>query len=195
MRSLALLGIAFVASTDVLAQQATHDHVSSYAGQENREIKSLSPHDIAELRKGGGWGFARAAELNGVPGPAHLLELKDKIPLDAEQVRELRAIYDTMRAEAIAWGNRLIELERELEKHFRNATITDEILRRLLVDIADSHRKLRYIHLSAHLKTPTILTEAQIDRYRILRGYSPDVCNQVPAGHDVELWRKHNNCN
>jgi hypothetical protein len=47
-----------------------------YAGQDARDIKSLSAEDIAELRRGGGWGFAKSAELNGMPGPAHLLELK-----------------------------------------------------------------------------------------------------------------------
>jgi hypothetical protein len=49
---------------------------------QSRAIKSLSDNDINELRRGGGWGLALAAELNGMPGPAHLLELKDKIPLD-----------------------------------------------------------------------------------------------------------------
>ena len=32
-------------------------HKSKYAGQENREIKSLSPNDIEELQKGAGWGL------------------------------------------------------------------------------------------------------------------------------------------
>jgi len=63
----ALLGFAGVAA----AQQA---HPSKYAGQETRAIKSLSSEDIAELRRGGGWGMARAAELNGVPGPSSGIE-------------------------------------------------------------------------------------------------------------------------
>ena len=33
-----------------------------------------------------GWGLARAAELHGIPRPLHLLEIKDEIPLSAEQV-------------------------------------------------------------------------------------------------------------
>ena len=37
---------------------------SPYAGQETRTVKSFSPEDIAELRRGGGWGLAKAAELN-----------------------------------------------------------------------------------------------------------------------------------
>jgi hypothetical protein len=194
MRIFTFLALTFALATDVLGQQSAHDHASPYVGQEHREIKSLSAEDIAELRRGGGWGLAKAAELNGVPGPAHLLEMKDKIALDEKQVRELRMLYDAMRAEAIAEGNRLIALEAELEKHFRDSTIDDQILRRLLDKIADSRQKLRYIHLSAHLKTPTILSEAQIDLYRTLRGYQTDPSSRVPEGHNAELWRKHNNC-
>src|SRR5436309_2806011 len=75
-----------------------------YAGQDAREIKSLSAEDIAELRRGGGWGFAKAAELNGMPGPAHLLDLKDQIGLDPDQVAAIQAIFDKMRTSAILEG-------------------------------------------------------------------------------------------
>ena len=39
---------------------------STYAGMEARWIKSLSPEDLQELWRGGGWGLALPAELNGV---------------------------------------------------------------------------------------------------------------------------------
>ena len=60
---------------------ADHSYKSKYAGEEKREIKSLSETDIEELKNGKGWGLAKAAELNGVPGPAHLLEMKNEIDL------------------------------------------------------------------------------------------------------------------
>ncbi|NBS95027.1 MAG: hypothetical protein EBT08_02540 [Betaproteobacteria bacterium] len=53
---------------------------------QSRAIKSLSDSDIQELRWDGGWGLALPAELNGMPGPVHLLELKDQIPLATDQV-------------------------------------------------------------------------------------------------------------
>ena len=56
--------------------QGSPTHPLPYAGLEARAIKSLSAADVQELRRGGGWGLALPAELNGVPGPAHLLELK-----------------------------------------------------------------------------------------------------------------------
>lgn len=172
-----------------------HGAVSPYAGEEVPAIKSLSADDIAELRRGGGWGLARVAELNGVPGPAHLLALADEIPLTGEQVEAIEAIFNDMRARAIAAGERLITSEAALETVFREGTVTDEALRRLLDNIEVRRRELRYIHLSAHLTTPALLSEDQIARYNALRGYGSDACAAAPEGHDPVMWRRHNRCN
>ena len=51
-----------------------------YAGQQSREIKALSAQETADLLAGRGMGLARTAELNGHPGPMHVLELRR--PLD-----------------------------------------------------------------------------------------------------------------
>jgi methionine synthase II (cobalamin-independent) len=175
--------------------EAESSHKSKYAGEEKRKIKSLSATDIEELQNGKGWGLAKAAELNGVPGPVHLLEMKEEIDLNAEQIREIEDIYRKMKQEAVPLGLKIIELERELNDQFANRTITDEILRQVLQKIFDVHRQLRYVHLSTHLKTPDILQSEQIILYNKLRGYSSDdPCENVPKGHDPEMWKKHNNC-
>jgi hypothetical protein len=174
---------------------ADHSHKSKYAGEEKREIKSLSAADIEELQNGKGWGLAKAAELNGVPGPVHLLEMKEEIDLSAEQIRAIEDIYRKMKQEAVPLGRELIVLERELNNHFANRTITNELLRQILQKIAQVHRQLRYVHLSTHLKTPDILKSEQITLYNKLRGYSSDdPCENVPKGHDPEMWKKHHNC-
>jgi hypothetical protein len=174
---------------------ADHSHKSKYAGEEKREIKSLSETDIEELKNGKGWGLAKAAELNGVPGPVHLLEMKEEIDLSAQQIQVIEDIYKKMKQEAIPLGLELIELEMELNNHFANRTITDELLRQILQRIAQVHRQLRYVHLSTHLKTPDILKSEQIALYNKLRGYSSDdPCENVPKGHDPEMWKKHHNC-
>ena len=174
---------------------ADHTHKSKYAGEEKREIKSLSATDIEELQNGKGWGLAKAAELNGVPGPVHLLEMKEEIDLSAEQIQAIEDIYRKMKQEAVPLGLELIELERELNNHFANRTITNELLRQILQKIAQVHRQLRYVHLSTHLKTPDILKSEQITLYNKLRGYSSDdPCENVPKGHDPEMWKKHHNC-
>jgi hypothetical protein len=199
MKTLLLLPLlalpVFMAGVAAQAGEPEHAHASKYAGQEERTIKSLSPDDIAELRRGGGWGLAKAAELNGVPGPVHLLELKDQIPLDAVQVSALGEIFRQMKGRAIEQGKRLIALEQELESYFQNRTITDAILRASLARIAEVRKELRYIHLATHLKTPEVLSQDQIRKYNELRGYSNmDPCTSVPKGHDPVMWRKHNVC-
>ena len=167
---------------------------SPYAGQQSRPIKGLSADDLAELRRGGGWGLARAAELNGMPGPAHLLELRDRIPLTADQVVAVTAVFERMRAAAVAGGQRLIAGEQALEAAFASGTVTAQTLRPLLSEIGRARTALRYTHLAAHLETLPLLTAAQIARYKLLRGYSGDPCANPPKGHDPALWRKHNGC-
>jgi len=172
---------------------AGHAH-SKYAGQQTREIKSLSPDDLAELRRGGGGGLAKAAELNGVPGPAHLLELKSKISMTPEQVKRIEALFKDMQAKAIAGGKKLIAAKKALEAAFRASGMSDDKLKAMLADIAKARSALRFIHLSTHLRTPAILSKAQIKHYNRLRGYANDPCASVPEGHDAAMWRKHNGC-
>ena len=172
-----------------------HSYKSKYVGQERREIKSLSEFDIDELKNGRGWGLAKAAELNGVPGPVHLLEMEKEIGLNREQIEKIKILYQKMKKQAIPLGLKLIELERKLNNHFANGTITEELLHELLEQIAQVRKRLRYVHLSTHLKTPGILTAEQIDLYNKLRGYSSDdPCKNIPEGHDPEMWKRHHNC-
>ena len=49
-----------------------------YAGMQARAIKALSAEQIADLKAGRGLSLALAAELNGYPGPRHVLELVEQ---------------------------------------------------------------------------------------------------------------------
>ena len=177
------------------AAQEVRGH-SPYAGLEAREIKSLSEADLNDLRAGRGWGLALAAELNGVPGPAHLLELKEQIGLTPAQVTTLEAIFAEMQAEAQAAGKRFIAAEAMIEGAFREGGMTADHLRNLIDAAAEARAQLRFIHLMRHLETPSLLTSEQIARYNVLRGYysAGDPCTNVPEGHDPAMWRRHNNC-
>jgi len=178
------------------ANSAEHPkYQSNYLGQEKRLIKSLSADDIQQLKQGKGWGLAKAAELNGLPGPAHILQMKDKISLSKEQEAKIQALFEDMKSKAIPLGNELIELEKNLNDSFATRTITKELLQQQLDSISDVHKRLRYVHLETHLLTPKILTSAQIEQYNQLRGYnSDDPCKNIPEGHDAEMWKKHNDC-
>jgi hypothetical protein len=61
--------------------QAQHASSSPYSGLEEWPIKALSDQQIADLRAGRGMGLALPAELNGYPGPIHVLELGDQLRL------------------------------------------------------------------------------------------------------------------
>lgn len=182
LRMFAVLGLLALSGQTASGQESGH---SKYAGQERRGVTSLSADDIAELRRGGGWGLAKPAELNGVPGPAHLLELSDKIPLSADQVRQVTALQTEMRLKAIPLGKRLIEAERALDRLFRRREMSSQRLRNALDRIGQIRTELRFVHLETHFRTPEILNAAQIARYNALRGYDRDPQTQRarPGGH------------
>ena len=166
-----------------------------YAGLEQRDIKSLSEQDLIELRNGSGWGLALAAELNGMPGPLHLLELKEQLGLTPDQVQAIEVIYEQMQAEAIQAGEQFIEAEAAIEAGFREQQLSEQTLQELIMASAQARAQLRYVHLSRHLQTPPLLTAEQIARYNTLRGYgSQNPCDAVPEGHNPEMWRRHNQC-
>ena len=62
-----------------------------YAGMEARPIKALSEQQVADLKAGRGMGLALVAELNGYPGPSHLLELADQLGLSDAERNAVRA--------------------------------------------------------------------------------------------------------
>lgn len=178
-----------------LAQDEANRHGGTpYAGFEAREIKSLSDQDLAEVRRGGGWGLALPAELNGLPGPAHLLELQEELALSSDQVAEITALFEEMRAEAIAAGKKFIAAEAAVNAAFEGMEVSEEELAVLLAKAAEARATLRMVHLSKHLATPTLLSDEQVLRYSVLRGYSDDPCAKVPEGHNANMWRRHNGC-
>ena len=168
---------------------------SAYAGEETRLIKSLSEQDLEEIALGGGWGLARAAELNGVPGPTHLLELADEIGLSEQQRDDIEAIREQMQADAITAGERFVAAEQALDAAFQQGAPDAEALDQLVAKTGQARAALRLVHLNAHLLTLPLLTDAQVGHYSVLRGYLDDPCASVPEGHDPDMWRSHNRCN
>jgi len=192
-------GLLLAAAVPPLAAETAHQRHSSarspYAGEETRRVKSLSPEDLDELRNGRGWGLAKAAELNGMPGPAHLLELRQEIGLTPQQVADIEALFRRMKASAMALGETLIALETDLNDAFARGDIGKDALAAKLDAIGKVRTQLRLVHLETHLATPKILKPEQVAAYNRLRGYGAgDPCAVVPAGHDPARWRKHNGC-
>ncbi|MEK1925201.1 MAG: hypothetical protein AAAB11_07105 [Rhizobium giardinii] len=166
-----LFALTLLVPATAVAEEVHHGHASPYRGEEARPIKSLSEADVAELRRGGGWGLAKTAELNGMPGPSHVLKMGKELSLATEQEERVRKVFDDMRREAAAEGMRYVSLEEGLEERFRHRHVTATELLTLLATIEESRARLRFVHLSAHLMLLDILTQPQIETYNRLRGY------------------------
>src|SRR6187399_1913571 len=100
-----------------------------YSGMQTRPIKALSEQQMADLGAGRGMGLALAAELNGYPGPSHVLELADRLELSADQRIRIKGLFDSMKAEAVPLGAKLIEQEADLDRQFASRTVTPDSLK------------------------------------------------------------------
>jgi Spy/CpxP family protein refolding chaperone len=174
---LAALVASFSLNSQVLSAPST------YAGQEQRSIKALSPEDIQALREGKGMGLAKAAELNGYPGPAHVLQNSEALNLSAQQRRESEALFKAMEAKAKPLGDALVEAERELDQLFFRRIATPESIQSQLLKIGKLQALVRGSHLEVHIAQAALLTPEQLAQYDKLRGYTghgePSV--QAPA--------------
>ena len=150
--------------------------------QEGRAIASLPDEDVAALLAGEGWGLARPAELNGWPGPAHVLENAEALGLSEDQVGSITAIRDAMRDRARALGAAYVETEAQLSLMFRAGAAEPEAMTALLQRSAGIMAALRATHLGAHIATTPLLTETQRARYGELRG-SADAAFEDHPGH------------
>ncbi len=153
-------------------QHGTGTHPATpYAGLEQRPIKALSDQQIADLRAGRGMGLALPAELNGYPGPVHVLELADALRLTDAQRNRAKTLFEEMRAETIPLGERIIAEEAALDRLFAGPTITSAMLTEATARIATVQGELRAAHLRYHLTMRDNLTPDQIALYDEKRGY------------------------
>ena len=144
---------------------------SPYVDLEDRAIKALSAEDVDALLAGEGMGYALAAELNGYPGPLHILEFADSLSLDDDQRLAVQTAFDRMQERARALGTELVRREAGLDSAFTRGSIDAASLEDATAAIAAVQGELRFVHLEAHLEMMGILSESQIHRYQRLRGY------------------------
>ena len=168
-----------------LAASVSANAQSPYSGQESREIKALSPQEISDYLSGKGMGLAKVAELNGYPGPAHVLELAAPLHLTPEQQAKSGALFQKMQARAIALGKELVEAERALDRLFASHSVTSDALGSALARIGRLQGQVRQVHLEAHIEQTALLTPGQVDQYSRLRGYGGS------PGHDAPEHRRH----
>jgi hypothetical protein len=172
MHRSALAFTLFLAASGTHAHAQHHTGPSPYAGFEKRAIAALSEQQVADLRAGRGMGLALSAELNGYPGPIHVLELADRLALTDAQRARMQTLYNAMKTEAVPIGERLIAQEADLDDQFAARTITPAALTTATDAIGATQGALRAAHLKYHLLTAETLTPDQIQTYAVLRGYA-----------------------
>ncbi|MFQ3787133.1 hypothetical protein [Halomonas sp. A29] len=166
MTRLLTLILLFLATGTAQGEGGGH---GSYAEFHSREIKALADSEMEGLRQGRGMALALPAELNGYPGPLHVLELADELELTEEQQEKTEQAYESMRVRAGNIGEQVIESERELDRLFAERRATLEEIDRLTEQTARLWGQLRAVHLEYHLYMLTVLDDEQVRRYGHLR--------------------------
>ena len=175
--------LASAASEHAHAPAHAHKH-APYAGQQARAIKSLSPAEITALTTGAGAGFAKAAELNGYPGPAHVIELAGPLQLDAQQREATMRLMTEHRAEARRIGAEVVAAEAELDALFARRQADPSRVDAATQRVGLLQAQLRAEHLKTHLAQTTLLRDEQVRRYAELRGYTPVAAGAAGHSHD-----------
>ena len=176
-----LAGTAFAAETPAAPAGGHHSpggagtgalH-SPYSGARDVQATGLLPDEVEGLTKGSGMTLALAAEVNGYPGPRHVLDAADagQLTLRPEQRQAVQGLFDRMSAEAKGKGQEILTAEAHLATRFRHAHVDEPTLRGLLEQIGTLRAALRFIHLRTHLETKALLTPVQVARYNAVRGY------------------------
>ena len=134
-------------STAAMAQHHGHHGGAGnpYAALANREVKALSTEQMADLREGRGMGLSLPAELNGYPGPKHVLELANGLGLTPVQRQKTTELFDLMKVEAVTLGARLITEEHTLETLFNATGATLDATKQAVDAVARTQGELRFV--------------------------------------------------
>ena len=186
--ALPLLFVCLLASGSLIAAELD---AGTYAGQQTRTIKSLSEEERSALVAGQGSGFAKAAELNGYPGPAHSLELAAELGLDPTQRASTEALMAEHRRRAREMGAELVAAEAELDALFADRRAHAGSVEAVTQKVASVQARLRAEHLNTHLLQTALLTPAQVERYAVLRGYRSSAVTAPVAEHPRDGTHQH----
>lgn len=188
-----VVAAALAGASAAWSQQAGHGHSGAshvepggYAGMQTREIKALSPEQVRDLREGRGMGASLPAELNGVPGPMHVLQLSRQLGVTPAQQAALERITAEMSSSARRLGGEVVAAEAELDRAFQARAIDEQGVRDATARIARLQGELRAVHLTAHLHTRQLLSDRQVAAYNEARGYTAAPPHSHGHGHRAE---------
>jgi Spy/CpxP family protein refolding chaperone len=146
-----------------------HDHGSGHQQGHHRTAEACETEFDKVVGEGRGFGMAFAADQNGYPGPLHVLELKDRLKLTAEQEAAMQRLMHTMFSESKPKSARLLAAEAKLRRLFAERAADPAAVRAAVDEVERARSEVRLVHLLTHLKTRDLLTEDQRRTYHEAR--------------------------
>lgn len=141
----------------------------------------VSHDDVQAYLTAKGMGMARAAEIDGVPGPFHALAMAHELGLTPDQLARTQQVFDRMEARSSTIGRQIIEQERLLDQQLSDPRVSAVQREAALQRVGQLHRALRQVHQEAHAAQRSILSAQQITQYRELRTQAAAVATRAPA--------------
>ena len=158
---IAAVGLAgLTAGTTVTRAQHAHGGAGGHA-EGHLAAQACASEFEKVVGEGRGFGLAFAADQNGYPGPMHVLELKDRLKLTADQEAKGRELMHAMFTESRPKGARLLEAEAKLRRLFAERVADAATVRAAVAEVERARTEVRLVHLLTHLTTRDLLIEDQ----------------------------------
>ena len=165
-----MLGVVVGIAVTAAAAAASAQHGHGGAGAEGHQMAQACAAEFEKVvGDGRGFGLAFAADQNGYPGPMHVLELRDRLKLTADQEAKARDLMHAMFAESRPKSVRLLEAEAKLRRLFAERAADEATVRAAVAEVERARSEVRLVHLLAHLKTRDLLSEDQRRLYHEAR--------------------------
>jgi peptidoglycan hydrolase CwlO-like protein len=172
----------FLCTSSVFAQHNGHNMATQsgagavnsapYADLTKRSIKALSDEDTKALLEGRGMTLALPAELNGYPGPMHVLENDRALGLSDAQRKATADLMQSHKAQVRDLGKQLVAIEKQLDTLFATKQADAAKIDALTQEIGKLQAQIRAAHLRTHITQSALLEPTQIAQYQKIRGYT-----------------------
>ena len=168
---LVIAAAVLAGATPVVAQPHGHGHQHGHTdgGAPHRRMHASLEETDRVIAQGLGAGMAFAADQNGYPGPLHVLELKDRLALTADQEARITALQTAMFADSRPKSARLLDAEARLHALFAGGGADETRVRAAVAEVERARTEVRLVHLLTHLRTRAVLTEEQRRLYHEAR--------------------------
>ncbi|MGH6689848.1 MAG: Spy/CpxP family protein refolding chaperone [Gammaproteobacteria bacterium] len=164
------LAVTIVVALATAAGAQHSGHGAHAGGGDHHHAVQACITEFEQVVAGGrGAGMAFAADQNGYPGPMHILELRERLALTADQVAKAEALMRAMFDESRPKSARLLDAEARLRRLFAAGGADESAIRTAVADVERARTDVRLVHLLTHVRARDLLTEQQRRLYHDAR--------------------------